>query len=562
MNEHYNFVDRDFLSLRDQSIEFLRSRLEESGVKWSADPSDIVYVLMEALAYMGDTMSYYVDRAAMESNVLTAQNPTNVEALARMFGYSPSLMRGASVTANATNSGSQNTVIEDGNEFLDGANNVWYADLGDTVLSLPAGSSLPVVLRQGKRVYEDLPFSTGKSNMIVPLRERNVDAASLAITVGNVTTGDTYYYTEFLDTASPEEKVFTAYLAADGGLNVQFGDGVHGAVPAAKSSLTASYKICNGSSGNGVKVGDVLRPSASWDDPDYPYILANVTLTASSNSFGGRDYDSTEDIRSKVVAISGTNNRAVTKSDYASVALSVPRVQRTSISATVWSRPVVHVYNADIAMMEEGESKDSAVRDLRDSVLKRLVDIGLIGVTPTVEVVRSVVGVPMSLRVSLWPGVIRNQAEKEIRTALSAAYDQLEFNTSLSSSSVLTALSRMLPPNIVQHAHVEDFLIDPNKIDVWYTASTSNDIPHEPGALLAGSAVPTAAGKVFLVGNPPIVIGTLGLQYGDGIVLANGAWTKIGKILRTTTVTAKEGVVLRPVLDSGSTNHLTIEGGV
>ena len=95
-----DYTSRDYASLRDDMIARVQNRLPDWN---SADPSDFGVALVEAFAYMGDLMSYYIDRAANESSLATATRRASVVALARDLGYSATGYSASVVTLTFTN---------------------------------------------------------------------------------------------------------------------------------------------------------------------------------------------------------------------------------------------------------------------------------------------------------------------------------------------------------------------------------------------------------------------------------------------------------------------------
>ena len=64
-----DYTGRDYYSIREQLIARIQERIPE----WTAsDPADFGVALVEAFAYMGDLISYYIDRTANEFSLATA----------------------------------------------------------------------------------------------------------------------------------------------------------------------------------------------------------------------------------------------------------------------------------------------------------------------------------------------------------------------------------------------------------------------------------------------------------------------------------------------------------
>ena len=87
-----DYTSKDYYVLRDELIARVQDRIPE----WTAsDPSDFGVALVEAFAYMGDLISYYIDRNANESLITTATQRDSVINIAQTYGYIPSGYRQA-----------------------------------------------------------------------------------------------------------------------------------------------------------------------------------------------------------------------------------------------------------------------------------------------------------------------------------------------------------------------------------------------------------------------------------------------------------------------------------
>ena len=86
-----DYTSRDYYSLREALLERVRERVRERtrrdnvGKEWTGeDPADFGVALVEAFAYMGDMLSYYIDRVANESYLPTATQRQNILNIAQI----------------------------------------------------------------------------------------------------------------------------------------------------------------------------------------------------------------------------------------------------------------------------------------------------------------------------------------------------------------------------------------------------------------------------------------------------------------------------------------------
>lgn len=110
-----DYTGRDYYSIREQLIARIQSRIPE----WTAsDPSDFGVALVEAFAYMGDLIAYYIDRTANEFSLATATQRNSLLNIAQTYGYIPSGYRNAIVDVtffNNNNSSSSASLTATGN---------------------------------------------------------------------------------------------------------------------------------------------------------------------------------------------------------------------------------------------------------------------------------------------------------------------------------------------------------------------------------------------------------------------------------------------------------------
>jgi hypothetical protein len=94
-----DYTSRDYYSIREDLINLVKQRVNQSGIrKWSGDDaSDFGVALIEAFAYVGDLTNYYIDRIANETYLPTATQRKSIINLAKLYGYSPTGFRAATL---------------------------------------------------------------------------------------------------------------------------------------------------------------------------------------------------------------------------------------------------------------------------------------------------------------------------------------------------------------------------------------------------------------------------------------------------------------------------------
>ena len=472
----FNYTDRDYLSLRDQITEYIRSRIPDwvpgtTGDGAQGDPNDFATVFVEAMAYVGDLMSYYVDRAAQESNVLTATSAGNVLSWAELFGYVPALPRSAEAKILLSTESEAGVVVPNklsvrGNadvpypfeiRFEPGIDGV----VPDTKIVTP-GNPLLLTAWEGITRSTDgdeglaLGTSTGGPGQSFAIPDAGIDSRDFWVDVLNYTdevSEDTgrWEFTYQLLEAGPDDKVFTARKRPDGRMHIIFGDGQSGAIPPHGYDLRARYRVTSGSSASGeqnVPADSLTAINGSWDSVSFAS-LSNLRITNPEPSYGGVDADTIETTRNNTVGLTRSQRRAVTARDYEAIARSEGDVLTAYCSAKIWSRPTVWIYpRAPYVLTEE-----RARTELLNRVQKTVDSMAMVG--SSVDVL---MGTPAMLNLHLtvytWPTIRRSVVLSAVRNAIlnDNTYEKLRFDRAVTEEDVLYSISKSVPYRLVRYA--------------------------------------------------------------------------------------------------------------
>lgn len=337
-----DYTSRDYESLRQD----LLARMAQSIPDWdSTDPSDFGVAILEQFAYLGDLLSYYIDRAANESSLSTATRRDSVVALAADLGYTPSGYQSSTVTVSFTNSSASDiqvpasTVVSATVATPDASVVVQFTT--DEAVTVSAGSVASVSATQGVMVEGDFGFgeylgdSDGSANQTFSVSTDQVPLDSM-----EVFTYDLVNYvpwtkvSQFAD-YGPTAQVFRTVMGTSGSLRIDFGDGVTGAIPAVGQPVYVYYRYTDGSQGN-VPAGAINQIDSipGLDTAETAALTGELTVTNDTAASGGVDAESTESIRTNASLSYRALDRAVTLEDYQSLALAVPGCGKASASST------------------------------------------------------------------------------------------------------------------------------------------------------------------------------------------------------------------------------------
>lgn len=378
-----DYTSRDYASIRADLLNLVRRRTNND---WQADdPSDLGVVLLESFAYMGDLMSYYIDRAANETYVDTATQRQTLLNIASLFGYRPSGPTPATVDVRFENKSTTAVDIPAGTQvmapLLYSPFTQVYFETDATVTQLAPNANVTITATEGKTVNTDRPgfispsthlplpvslgVSDGSQNLERVLPEIGVVDDSVVVYVGQA---DAFAPWKFVDTLveyGPFDKVFTTRLNANGSTSVVFGDGVNGEIPATGQLISALYRISAGISGN--VSSDAIREITYIPGNPDPNALTALSVTNPIPATGGANADNNRELRGKLKKAISARRRAVTLADYEALALQVPQVGKAKAVAVDYSHVTIYLQPAN-----DGSSAPGYVGGSQSGQLTRL----------------------------------------------------------------------------------------------------------------------------------------------------------------------------------------------
>lgn len=145
------------------------------------------------------------------------------------------------------------------------------------------------------------------------LPNSNIDVASIRLYVQNSVSDTTitpWNFTDDMTNVNGSSLVYYVQCNAQELYQIQFGDGVLGAVPAIGNIVIVTYQVCNTTAPNTVSTYAQTFSTQS--------IAGNTGLLINTvqNSIGGADVETIDEIKFNAPLAASANNRAVTEADY------------------------------------------------------------------------------------------------------------------------------------------------------------------------------------------------------------------------------------------------------
>ena len=290
--------------------------------------------LLDLLAYNTYYNAFYVNMAANEGFLDTAQLYDSVVSHAKKLGYTPTSARGASANVKLifTNSTANTTFrsirVAKDTKFTASVNGVSYTFVAPQTYTITAnaenGFSEYIKITEGIPLTHRYIFNRSSNTSFV-LPNDNVDTSSITVTV--TTSGNTQTYIKSNDvlTINSSSQVYFVEADKEQKYRVVFGDGVLGKLPATSSVVAISYRVCNGAAPNGAAEFNLVGSTIDGQNGIY--------IEPVGRASGGASIESIESVRFNASLQYETQNRSVTAYDYERIILREnPDIQ----AVTVW----------------------------------------------------------------------------------------------------------------------------------------------------------------------------------------------------------------------------------
>lgn len=512
-----DYTSRDFEAIRDDMISLIQYFLPE----WkNRDASDFGITLIELFAYMGDIMSYYIDRAANESFITTASQRDSVLRIARLLDYTPTASTPATVTLSFSTLNTSAQTVPAGTQvsttsIVDGENTeiIFETDTAITVSpsvdgGLTAGPVTTVAATQGYTVEQTginaLAVSNGLADQVYALAEYPVIKDSIEITVDGVV----YTFVDYLVDYSGNDPVFTIDVDAEDITYILFGDNVGGRIPPRNATIEAVYRVGVGAAGN------VAENTLTEIVTNYQVGLQVNNEDAAS---GGSDTEDTDSIRISTPISIRALNRAVTLTDYESLAIQVAGVAKASALANTYNNITLYFAPSGDPGVEDNNITPTTVFTNLTTDVNTFFEDKMPPTTTLTLQPPSYVSVDIELNLFILAQYRQSTVVTAVQNVLSnfLAFDNVDFEDRITLQDILTEISAV---SGVSYATIT--LLNRAKL----VTAVSRTSP-------SSTATITVANHGYSNGNTVTITGT-----GDATI--DGTWTIAGAATNTFTITS------------------------
>lgn len=314
----------DYGDIKTVLKEYLRAQSDFTdydfeGSTWS--------VLLDTLAYNTYYTAFNTNLVVNELFLDSASLRDNVVAIAKQLGYTPKSITApqAFISFNNTFTGTAPNVayFRAGSAFTTIFDNTLYQytlvdDYSTPVVGgVATFSNIPIY--EGSYLKQSYTINTALKNQRFVLNNTNIDTSSIRVKVYVTQSASAYTVYERAENILDLNSTSFAYYLneiEDENYEIFFGDGVIGNALENGNFIEVSYLVTNGPATNGAKTFVFNGLVNDVDENVYP---ANITITNVEAATGGEDIETIDKIKFNAPKFFGTQNRAVTADDYASI---------------------------------------------------------------------------------------------------------------------------------------------------------------------------------------------------------------------------------------------------
>jgi hypothetical protein len=325
-NRRIRVSELDFDQIKENLKDFLRGQSQFSDYDFEGSNMS---VLLDVLAYNTHYNALYTNLAINEVFLDSASKRDSVVSLAKGLGYTP---RSAYSARTVVDFKVVNTI--DALPFLTiTKNSPFNGQIDSSRFVFYTNKDITVAKDENNEyVFEDVELVEG-----IPLRNRlqytednryvipnaNIDTSTLKVRIQetiNSSSYTTYTLADLQGTVDGESQVYFIKETDSGFYELFFGDGILGKPLQSGNVINIEYFVSSGFAANGIKTLQYggTRPNGGS--------IANISLQFQTS--GGREPETTDEIRFNAPNLYASQNRAVTATDYEAIILNkVPAIE-------------------------------------------------------------------------------------------------------------------------------------------------------------------------------------------------------------------------------------------
>ena len=323
-NNSLRVSDLDFNSIRNNLKTYLNSQSEFTDYNFEGSG---LSVLLDILAYNTYYNSFYLNMAANEAFLDTAQIRQSILSQAKLINYIPTSNHGAEAQVNirVTPTTTENQTID--YIVLDRYTRLLGADVDGVdypFVTINANTShksngsyyFPNVwIKQGEVITQQFAMTSNNKTARFEIASANVDTSTLTVTVqesSSNTRTDEYILSQDITELTSNSRIY--FIEENENLNytIQFGDGVIGYRPKNGNIVIVTYLDTNGTAANEISKFNFIDPIGGT-------FTGNVRVNTVKTASTGSNKEDIDRIRLRAPQYYTAQNRCVTNRDYEAI---------------------------------------------------------------------------------------------------------------------------------------------------------------------------------------------------------------------------------------------------
>lgn len=305
-----DYTGKDYEALVADVLQRLKAAYGDQYTDFEHDNAG--RMLVEAFAYLGDMLLFYIDRQANECYLPTARERQRLIDLCKLIGYNVASASPAQADVVFALQAAQDSDVRiPAGTALTTAEKVRF-ELDRDVVIVTGEISATGRCTEGQTYREAIGKGTGEAGQSYNLPHKGVISVS-AVFVGS----ERWARVESLALSNTRGKDYTVDLDALGRAKIGFGDGRLGAIPEDGMAITAEYRVGGGTGGN-VAANTIIRMPTAATNARGEGVIVSVTNPASAS--GGMDAEEAAHIKTWAPVSFGAQGRLVTQDDYEAAA--------------------------------------------------------------------------------------------------------------------------------------------------------------------------------------------------------------------------------------------------
>jgi len=311
------FTNLDFNDIRSQIKDYLRAN--SNFTDFDFEGSNFSNII-DILAYNSYITSFNTNMAVNESFIDSATLRENVVSLARNIGYVPRSKRAARAIVNFSVVSPNNKTIT----LKSGIVALGSVQGGNYIFSIPEDITSPVgvdgvayfnniEILEGSYFTKSYVVDNSQLNQKFLIPNPGVDTSTIRVRASTTTVEEYKQYQNIFE-VNKNTRLFLVQEVLDEKYQILFGDGILGKTPESNSTITISYIITNGISGN--DAANFTFSGILKDNEDNTITEGISLLTTIQSSENGDSIEPVDTIKYLAPRVYSSQYRAVTASDY------------------------------------------------------------------------------------------------------------------------------------------------------------------------------------------------------------------------------------------------------